>query len=358
MRQRVWRFGLNCRSILAYSMLAYSMLACSKLSAQAQDISGVSREGRGGDRKATLAVQQAKELIEHIKQASSANAAQLKSAFGTGTIQQSIHEAGSTDPVILLDSDVQFFYDEPKFRIHLVHHERLREAIKDNGLPDEDFQRWVPSDISEQVILYDGEKVCSVEFRTESPCVGTIHFGFKKTGVLRAAGFPFESPVDLWSRVFNPQDVDLRTLSITPIAGGGFVGLIQKTTYQVKFVFLDKFGYDLRRVSSIRLGETQPFRDYLLTWDVSNGVYFVRRLTNTVTTAHGDTASRGQTLKRLTVEYDMFEANTTIGPEVFLLSSIDLPDGTRFLDNRANIEGGPKELVYCDSRLQPAPLDE
>jgi hypothetical protein len=62
-------------------------------------------------------------------------------------------------------------------------------------------------------------------------------------------------------------------------------------------------------------------------------------------------------VKRLTVEYDTFEANTPIRPEVFLLSSIEIPEGTVFYDKRANVEGGPRELVFRDQRLQPLDSD-
>ena len=118
------------------------------------------------------------------------------------------------------------------------------------------------------------------------------------------------------------------------------------------FFFLDRFGYDLRRVSSYRTGETRPFRDYLMSWDSSNGVYYVRHYSNIWTSAARDTASNAPDSKRLSVEYQTFEANVAIDDTAFDIQSLSIPEQTRFLDKRTYVNGGPQELVYRDGKLR------
>lgn len=303
----------------------------------------------------------ATEVVDEVLMAAIAarddNAKRLQTAVGSGRVSFEIHEAGASAPVTVMDSDLQVFYDAPRFRLHLAHDIRLTEAMKPQGVEEEDFQKWIPAEVIEQVVIYDGEKVYSVEYLREEECRGSIMFGFSKLAVLRGAGFPFENPVEMWEQALRIEELDRKRLSITPFGDGGFVGLLSKNTYRVKFFFFNRFGYDLRRVSSYRVGENQPFRDYLLSWEESNGVHFVQRFSNIVTSAHGDTASAQQTVRRLTVEFDTFDANVEIKPQVFELSSIEIPPGTRFIDKRSSVEGGPKQLVYRESKLQ-AVLDD
>ncbi|RMF39411.1 MAG: hypothetical protein D6753_13840 [Planctomycetota bacterium] len=295
--------------------------------------------------------QEVAELLERVRRSRDENARRLQSAYGSGRLTYRIDEVGEPT-VTALDSDIQFFYDRPKFRVHLAHNVRLQENVRPAGELDEDFRRWTPSDLTEQVIVYDGDKLVSVEFRA-GQCTGEIYFGFARLAVLRAAGFPFEDPVTLWSQAINLDSSDPRELRVIPLDGGGFVGILQKSTYFIKLTFLDKFGYDLRRVSSIRNGEARPFRDYLLQWEQRGDVFFVQRFVNTVSSAARDTASSAASSRQLSVEYTQFEANVQVSPDVFSLSSVVIPPGTEFLDKRSNVEGGPKRLLYQDGELVP-----
>lgn len=292
------------------------------------------------------------QLLRAAQEALEENRRQLKSAFGTGSVTFRLHEAGEREAIALLDADVQFFHQAPKFRIHMVYSQRLVEnKVGETG---EAKKRWVPSKVSEHVILFDGERLHSVEFFEPGKCRGTTYFGYAKVGVLRSAGFPFSDPVDLSEGALDLQDLrPLSEVRLTPFGRGGFMGQQSKNTYNIKFFFFGDFGYDLRRVSSYRNGETQPFRDYLISWGESNGVRYVRRFAHTVTSAHGNTGSSAQTAKKWTVEYHTFEANVPINPSVFALESVGIPEGTLFLDRRANVEGGPKKLVFGSQGLSP-----
>ncbi|MCR9292270.1 MAG: hypothetical protein NXI32_06090 [bacterium] len=294
------------------------------------------------------------QLIQQAVLARDSNAAQLNSAFGVGKIQYTVHEADQPEPVVVLDADIQMFFDQPKYRVHLVYEQKLNESVRVQGQNEEDFERWSPSSLAEQVVMYDGEQIVSIECDHDRNCTGTIYFGFAKMAVMRNAGFPFEDPVSLWSQALHLEGLDLKNTSLTPLEQGGFVGLLSKNTYRMKFFVLDQFGYDLRRVSSYRIGETQPFRDYLLDWGESNGLHYVRRFTNVVTSANRDTGSNVQTVRKLSIEYSHFEANIPVSEEVFSLTAMGVPEGTPFLDKRSTVDGGPKELLFSNGSLQEA----
>ncbi len=300
----------------------------------------------------TLATKQS--LISQAAAVRDENADALRSAFGVGRVQYTVHEADQAQAVSVLDADIQVFFEKPKYRIHLVYEQKLNESVRVPGQSAEDFERWTPSSLAEQVVIFDGDQITSLECHRDGHCEGTIYFGFAKMIVMRNAGFPFEDPVTLWSQALNLEGLDLQNTTLTRLDDGGFVGLLNKNTYRMKFFILDRFGYDLRRVSSYRIGESQPFRDYLLDWRESNGVHFVQRFSNVVTSAGRDTGSNVQTVRKLTVEYSMFNANVEVDPEVFRLSALGIPDNTPFLDKRSSVEGGPKQLIYRDGSLAEA----
>ncbi len=296
-----------------------------------------------------------RELVGGVIEARDKNTAALRTAFGSGKVRFEVFESSEDTSLTVLDADIQVFFDAPKYRIHFVYATKMLERFRQQGESIDAFQKWVPSDIAEQIIIYDGSKIVSVEVDTTGSCEGTIYFGFNKMAVMRNAGFPFENPVTLWSEALTPEGLDIRNLELTPMESGGIVGLLRKNTYIQKFVLFGKFGYDLRRVSSYRIGERQPFRDYLITWDYSNGAHFVRRFSNTLTSANPDTGASHSYYRKLTVEYPRFEANTEIDPNVFELDNLGIPSGTSFVDKRANVEGVPKQLVFDDGRLTEGP---
>lgn len=288
-------------------------------------------------------------LIEEAKRSRDANSAQLKTAYATGKVRHTIDDGG---PIItLLDADIQVFYDAPNFRVHLVYDQLLTEQFRNAKTPEESFVKWKPSSKAEQIILYNGSHLVSVSTERDQTCKGTIYFGFSKMTVLRNAGFPFEDPIQLWTQALSLEGLDPRALSITELKKGGFVGLMQKNRYRMKFFVCDEFGYDLRRVSSYRTGEQHPFRDYLLDWSHSQDVHYVTRFTNSWSTANPDTGAEHGLVRTLSVEYSEFQANPAIAPEVFSLASMSIPDGTKFSDKRSKVEFGPRELVFNDGQL-------
>lgn len=291
-------------------------------------------------------------LIEEAKQARDSNAVGLKTAYATGKVRHTIEDGGPI--TVLVDADIQVFYDAPKFRVHLVYAQLLTEQFQNSQTPDENFEKWKPSSRSEQVIVYNGSHLVSVTTEKDGNSQGTIYFGFSKMTVLRNAGFPFEDPVQLWTQALSLEGLDSRALSITELQKGGFVGLMQKNRYRMKFFVCDDFGYDLRRVSSYRTGELHPFRDYLLEWSQNQDVHYVTRFSNSWSSANPDTGAAHGVVRSLSVEYSEFQANPAIAPEVFTLPSMSIPDGTRFTDKRSKVEFGPRELIFNAGQLTDA----
>lgn len=285
------------------------------------------------------------------------NAERLKSAYGSGRLTHVLHEPSEPAPTILLDADVQFFYQPPKFRVHLIYSQRLLENTDRSDDTRVESTRWLDSEVRERIVVFDGHRLFSIKRMRGGSYEGEIYFGFAKMAVMRSAGFPFENPVTTWSQAINMDSLRPEQIELTRLSSGGYVGVLPKNTYYVKFFLRDRFGYDLQRVSSYRTGESQPFRDYLLTWCTSQDFHYVSRFVNSVASAHGNTATSAASTRTLTLQYDDFVANPTLEESVFQLDTIDLPDGTPFFDRRANVEGGPKQWVYRNPELVPADAD-
>ena len=298
-----------------------------------------------------------KEQIEQLKDSRSQVGDQLKSARAAGRLQYTVGKTNELEPMHIIDAEFQVIYESPKFRIDLAYNERLQENLRNGDEQPGHFQKWVRSRVAKQTILFDGQKVISLE--TVLPLLkshqkevrGTILFGFKKMNVMRSAGMPFEYPITIWKEALQFTNMDERNLKFTSLAGGGLRGVLTKNTYHMKFTLLDGSDYDLRRVSSYRTGEAQPFRDYFLRWEKSGGVPFVQRYVNVVTYADNETGTKTQEARKLTVEYFQFQANALIPADAFELKSAGVPEGTRFLDGRSNVNGGPKELVFIGNEL-------
>lgn len=281
------------------------------------------------------------------------NAQQIKSAFASGRVQFLVREAEETEATILLDAGLQIYSEGTKYRVHLSYDRKLEENPDYQGPLDEEHPKWIDSTISERIILFDGERLFSINFDQEGSCNGMIYFGFAKMAVMRAAGYPFEDPIRIWQQALNVEGIDVTQTKLSPFQSRGMLGIMQKNTYRMRFLFLDNFDYDLRRVSSFRVGESQPFRDYTLNWEACEGAYYVKRFSNTTTSAHGNTGSRNQTMRRLTVDFDTFKNQIEIPLDTFTIQSLSIPVGSPFFDKRASVDGSPQKLIFSGTELQP-----
>lgn len=300
-----------------------------------------------------------KELLTAARKAIEQNAAKLQSVAAQGNIRHLRFERDVELPTVTLDADLTLVYQAPKFRL------TLQYASPAEQLPD-DRQRpttaWPIADAREsgepklhqQTILFDGKTVITVEQSRKGSWRGDIYFDFHKQNMLRMAGFPFEDPVALWNEPLRIDRADLGDSETTPLRGGGFLGVLNKDTYRLKYYFLGSFAHDLRRVSSYRLGEEIPFRDWHLIWQQAGGGHYVERLVrriNESTSAVVEANTSAVTHEVVELQYKSFSLNPTIDANTFDLSGLTLPDAVPFHDHRVNVNGKPKVLAFRGGNL-------
>ncbi len=292
-------------------------------------------------------------LLRKAEEAGRQTRETLKSASGTGTIQFTVLAPQDDEPNLVTDADIQVFFDAPKYHIRLTN--VARRLVARGPEPQE------ASEVVEQAILFDGgETLYWVQFFQDGKCRGEIYFAFSQQSVLRKAGLPLKTPIYLWNEALDIGGLDLSNTRVTSLAGGGLVGEVTKSRYRIKFFFLGDFGYDLRRVSSFRTGQRKPFRDHILTWDQSNGAHYVKRYSHSVLRVPPDAQETAESTSRqeqFSIEYDSFEANVIVAPNVFSLDALKIPSGTVFLDRRVHVRGEPLRKIY-DGRLLAQPTAE
>jgi hypothetical protein len=272
------------------------------------------------------------------------NSQKIKVVTASGRIRHLTFQRNVEQPNLTLEADLRLIYEAPKFSLHLQY---VPAEMRHTSGP----LRAAPVDAAEtneldqQTILFDGKTVTTIERNRQGKWRGDIYFEFHKQNMLRMAGFPFEDPVTIWNEPLRIDRADLVAAHTTPLAGGGFVGQLTKDTYRLKFYFLGSFAYDLRRVSSYRLDEDIPFRDWHLSWQHSQGVFYVERLQrriNEATSPMAQALSSGVSHELVDLEYSSFRINPSIDPSSFELSSVPLPEETPFYDHRININGKPE----------------
>ncbi|MCA9134684.1 MAG: hypothetical protein KDA45_16065, partial [Planctomycetales bacterium] len=221
--------------------------------------------------------------------------------------------------------------------------------------PDQDqlpAEAMLDRHLAEQKILFDGKHVYALAETRSGLLQGDVYFDFNRQKVLRGAGLPFENPVQLWTEALNIERADLRQALLRPLVGGGFMGLLTRDTYRLKFYFFDRFGYDLRRVSSYRRGEDVPFRDCLLSWQEADGLHYVHRYVSKLEEHSPPGEAAAPSRRVLEVEYRSFEANGPIDQALFRLPALEIPAGTPFDDHRVQVNGQPRRLHFDGSGLQ------
>ncbi len=300
-----------------------------------------------------------RELLLAAREATELNAAKFQAVRAQGNIRHLQFERDVESPTVTLDADLLLIYQAPKFRLTLQY---ANPEEHDAGDPFRPTETWLPNvadgsgelKLEQQTILFDGKTVITIERARKGAWRGDIYFDFHKQNMLRMAGFPFEDPVALWNEPMRLDRADLVDSETMPLAGGGFLGVLNKDTYRLKYYFLSGFAHDLRRVSSYRLGEDIPFRDWHLIWQAANGGHYVERLVRRINEATGTealTSGSAITHELVELEYKTFTVNPTIDPSDFELAALALPQGSLFYDHRVNVNGKPKVMQWNGSRM-------
>lgn len=296
-------------------------------------------------------------LLAAAKLADQRLAEQLHTVVAQGRIRHIVYVRDLNSPSVTLDADVQVFYDAPKFQLHLQYATDLAEGLTEGAAFQKSDDQDKAAVVTEQTLLFDGQTLTKLQRFSNGTCRGDIYFDFHCPNMLRIAGFPFENPIDLWREPLQIDRADLLTARTTPLTDGGFVGMLSKDTYRLKFYFLGSFGYDLRRVSSYRIGQETPFRDWHLSWQRADGIPYVERLVRRSNTVNGENEPLGLTdtlREQIELEYSHFSLPAAIDPSVFEFSVLDLPELTPFYDHRTNVEGKPKVVWWKQGQLSSA----
>lgn len=286
------------------------------------------------------------ELLSGVAQAMADNAARIQTLMAQGRIRHQKYFRDVEAPHVTLDAELWLTYQAPKFRLHLQY------APTGPG-GDAPAAR---ATLEQQTVLFDGQTVTTVEQRPDGEWRGDIYFEFHKQNMLRMAGFPFADPVTLWNEPLPVGRADLLASKTTPLLGGGFVGVLDKDTYRLKYYFLGDFPFDLRRVSSYRADEELPFRDWHLQWRQAHGIHYVERLVRRVNEsppADGDLSASGVSHEQIDLQFPKVVLNPAISPAACELSALALPEETPFYDHRVNINGKPKLLRWRGGQLVP-----
>lgn len=282
----------------------------------------------------------------------------LHTAVAHGRLKTTVYSRDLASSKVTLDADVQVHYDAPKFSLRMQY---------TNDSPDDSnsgLNRRSPGDqelagrLTTQILLFNGQTLTTVRQTEDGNYRGDIYFDFHRPNQLRSAGFPFENPIELWREPLAIDRADLGHTLATPLANGGFVGELVKDTYRLKFFFLGDFGYDLRRVSFYGIGQTTPFRDWHLTWQMTEGVHYVERLVrrvNSVAPVNEPLGTSSILREQCELEYSRFELPVSIDPDVFELSGLDLPESTPLRDHRVNVDGKPKTVWWREGQLREQP---
>lgn len=299
------------------------------------------------------------ELIALARKAIERNAATLQSVTARGNIRHLRFERDVETPTATLDADLALTYQAPKFRLTLQYAAPEERLATDSQRPT---VAWRPAEgegsselkLQQQTILFDGKTVITVEQSRKGTWRGDIYFDFHKQNMLRMAGFPFEDPVALWNEPLRIDRADLVDSETTPLSGGGFLGVLNKDTYRLKYYFLGGFDHDLRRVSSYRLGEEIPFRDWHLIWQPLGGGHYVERLVRRINESTGavvEANSSGVTHELVELHYKNFKLDPRIESNAFDLTGLSLPDAVPFYDHRVNVNGKPKLMKLSGGSL-------
>jgi len=263
------------------------------------------------------------------------NEDRLKTARGKAQLRSEILLADYEKPLVVTDATMTINYDAPNFAILIDHQRRMREVANDRSSSS---RRWEVAAQRKVLVVFDGEALYSIEWDRTGNCSGEIFFAFSRQQVLRSAGFPFEHPIHIWREALNLSKIKPSRTRIIPRVSGGFMAIEKMASYDTRFFLFDRFGYDLRRVSTQRLDSGIPIREYTLHWEeAEDGVFFLKEFAHTRTRMKENPLTREQDFESETttsVRFDQLAVNTDLPDNTFRLATYGVPAGTRFVDKR------------------------
>lgn len=319
-------------------------------------------------------------LIAKLNEARQKIDADLTSGYAVGKLRKQSESDAGTD---IVDSDIQVFFDSPKYRVYVVNsrHQWRAAGTKMEVIPLSQDEQAAP----DHVVIFDGEFVYEVEGRIagteqvakrdvggpserddyEQLPQGRIYFDFKQEAVMRNAGYAFNPPLHLWQDAIKLEQLTEQFaerlneqnpgqgIVLQDLASGGMILNRDHRSYTSRYYLFNDFDFDFRRVALTLPGAPKPFRETTLYWEQSGGIHYVRRLA--VKDRHSSVGTKpGRVDNRsFEIEFSTFDVNSQIDPRVFKLSSLGLEPGTPFDDHRSNVDGKPAKWQWDGEKLAP-----
>ncbi|MCA9128796.1 MAG: hypothetical protein KDB22_17040 [Planctomycetales bacterium] len=267
------------------------------------------------------------------------NETSLTSASGNGRLKVVVVDQQNLETLEVTDASIRLKYAGSKFSFLIENRFRLRPVeSKRRG----QRETWQETGIAKELVMFDGDALYSVQWMRDGTCAGSIYFAFKRQAVLDAAGFPFEHPVHIWKEAVNLSAVRSDLTKVTPLIGGGFIAEQLVGSNRLRIFMFDRFGYDLRRVSTERLSDGMPLERYDLSWKEASGTFFVDTFTHTkayqVETDPLTNTEQVVSRRTVRIEYDDFAVNEPVPSSAFQLASFRIPVGTEFVDRRSSTQ--------------------
>ncbi|MBC8875519.1 MAG: hypothetical protein H8E44_39335 [Planctomycetes bacterium] len=200
-------------------------------------------------------------------------------------------------------------------------------------------QDGVPIECDKRIVVCDGFELFVSRFSENILFVGAeadIYAANQRLKTTAARGFP-GSPKMLAIGVLVPEVLDKYTVKVERLANGHLLGKYEVTpTYHMAFEIAPEHGYHcILRESFVR---TQLAYRWTVAW---------RRVDDLWHAGSGrmERYKDGKQREAHEWQFDKFEANVAVSPELFSLNALELPFGARLLDRRRP-EGMP---VFSDS---------
>jgi hypothetical protein len=166
-----------------------------------------------------------------------------------------------------------------------------------------------------------------------------IYRGGRRSERTAMQGFP-ASLKRLADGILKPEVLDKHTAKIETLANGHFRGRYEiNPEYYTVFEIAPEYGYQcILRESFVR---TQLAYRWTVAWQCVDDLWHVA-------SGKMERYKDGKQSEAYEWQFDEFEANVPVSPELFTLSALELPDGARFLDRRR-----PEGMPLLDDSGEP-----
>ncbi|MFO7907053.1 MAG: M56 family metallopeptidase [Planctomycetota bacterium] len=275
--------------------------------------------------------------LERIAEASRASWDTIDSAVGVGTYES--HHQGENGEQLTLrtKAKVRVYCDAEKYRLEF------------------EYDRWEgrPSD-REAVVIGNGTRAYLVRYSQNiSPhgCAG--HILSEVDEALEYARCYVDDPAHLQRRMLRVHELLKSEEPIEVIRHRwGYRGKFRPKSGRgltIEFDAHTQLGYRIAASRQYNKGADEPCSVRRAVWKEGRAFWYVKSVVEEYDSRR---VNRTGEYRRHVLRYDNFQPNAKVDPELFVLESLDIPFGTRFIDHRQNPEH--RFLYFNEGTLSPS----